>query len=85
MISQIVPPSLQSTTLAEYEFFLCATHFLGDGMALHQCANNFFTLLGSGNTQSELITILNDEWHARVGKIKDEVSVPINNTTVIKV
>jgi len=75
MISQIVPPSLQSTTLAEYEFFLCATHFLGDGMALHQCANNFFTLLGSGNTQSELITILNNEWHARVGKITDESGV----------
>ncbi|BGO96573.1 2-methylcitrate dehydratase [Rhodotorula toruloides ATCC 204091] len=29
----------------EYDFFLFSTHFLGDGMALHATANEFFTLL----------------------------------------
>ncbi|KAF4623417.1 hypothetical protein D9613_002249 [Agrocybe pediades] len=31
----------------DYDFLICATHFLGDGMALHQFANDFFSLLGS--------------------------------------
>ncbi|GAA5993870.1 hypothetical protein JCM5350_006826 [Sporobolomyces pararoseus] len=31
----------------EYDFFLFSTHFLGDGMALHSTANEFFTLLAS--------------------------------------
>lgn len=32
----------------EYNFWLFATHFLGDGMALHTTANEFFELLGGG-------------------------------------
>ncbi|GAA6061049.1 hypothetical protein JCM10212_004623 [Sporobolomyces blumeae] len=31
----------------EYDFLLYSTHFLGDGMALHSTANEFFTLLSS--------------------------------------
>ncbi|GAA5896360.1 uncharacterized protein JCM6883_006879 [Sporobolomyces salmoneus] len=33
--------------IQEYDFFLYSTHFLGDGMALHSTANEFFTLLAS--------------------------------------
>ncbi|GAA5843624.1 hypothetical protein JCM5353_007284 [Sporobolomyces roseus] len=33
----------------EYDFFLYSTHFLGDGMALHSTANEFFTLLSDPN------------------------------------
>lgn len=32
--------------MQKYDFFMLATHFLGDGMALHTTANEFFTLLG---------------------------------------
>lgn len=32
----------------EYNVWLFATHFIGDGMALHSMANEFFTLLQGG-------------------------------------
>ncbi|GJN92274.1 hypothetical protein Rhopal_005304-T1 [Rhodotorula paludigena] len=32
----------------EYDLFLLSTHFIGDGMALHTTANDFFTLLAGG-------------------------------------
>ncbi|BGP12548.1 hypothetical protein JCM10213v2_000465 [Rhodosporidiobolus nylandii] len=34
----------------DYDLFLLSTHFLGDGMALHTTANEFFTLLGSSSS-----------------------------------
>ncbi|GAA5969180.1 hypothetical protein JCM11641_007500 [Rhodosporidiobolus odoratus] len=42
-----------STEEQEYDFLLFSTHFLGDGMALHTTANEFFTLLG-GSAESSL-------------------------------
>ncbi|KAF7311038.1 hypothetical protein HMN09_00647300 [Mycena chlorophos] len=57
---------------ANFDLLLCATHFLGDGMALHQCANDFFTLLSS---QASLEMMLNDEWEKRVGSIKAKESL----------
>ncbi|GAA6031973.1 hypothetical protein JCM8097_003368 [Rhodosporidiobolus ruineniae] len=36
----------------EYNLFLLSTHFLGDGMALHTTANEFFALLGASSTAS---------------------------------
>jgi hypothetical protein len=47
------------------DFMICATHFLGDGMALHQFANDFFTLLGSALDQVGLASVLAAEWLAR--------------------
>jgi len=47
------------------DFLICATHFLGDGMALHQFANDFFTLLGSALDQAGLASVLAAEWLAR--------------------
>ncbi|GAA5894333.1 hypothetical protein JCM5296_005141 [Sporobolomyces johnsonii] len=37
--------SSASDEMQEYDFFLLSTHFLGDGMALHTTANEFFSLL----------------------------------------
>ncbi|KAG7099636.1 hypothetical protein E1B28_001462 [Marasmius oreades] len=48
----------------EYDLLICATHYLGDGMALHQFAHDFFTLLGN-HTEGELREILQEEWETR--------------------
>ena len=45
-----------------YDFMICATHFLGDGMALHQFANDFFVLLGSCMDETTLLEKLTIEW-----------------------
>ncbi|PPQ78049.1 hypothetical protein CVT25_015594 [Psilocybe cyanescens] len=55
-----------------YEFLICATHFLGDGMALHQFANDFFSLLGSSIGLVDLNQKLLTEWSERCsnGQVK---------------
>ena len=45
-----------------YDLMICATHFLGDGMALHQFANDFFVLLGSYMNEMALLEKLIIEW-----------------------
>ena len=40
------------------EFMLLATHFLGDGMALHTFMNEFYTLLGSDKSSQDLIDMI---------------------------
>lgn len=35
----------------EYDLFLLSTHFLGDSMALHTTANEFFELLAADGTK----------------------------------
>lgn len=57
------------------DFLICATHFLGDGMALHQFANDFFTLLGSTLSQENLATQLSVEWSERCSNIKNAVNM----------
>ncbi|THV07508.1 hypothetical protein K435DRAFT_788427 [Dendrothele bispora CBS 962.96] len=47
--------------LSEYDLLICATHFLGDGMALHSFANEFFSLLCSSDVKG-LQDILSFEW-----------------------
>ncbi|GAA5849079.1 hypothetical protein JCM3766R1_002291 [Sporobolomyces carnicolor] len=39
--------SNDSDEIQDYDFFLFSTHFIGDGMALHTTANEFFTLLAA--------------------------------------
>ncbi|KAH9486485.1 hypothetical protein JR316_0000550 [Psilocybe cubensis] len=51
-----------------YDFLICATHFLGDGMALHQFANDFFLLLGSSLDLVDLNKKLFSEWSERYSK-----------------
>ncbi|KAJ8702249.1 hypothetical protein PTI98_000985 [Pleurotus ostreatus] len=57
------------------EWIVCATHFLGDGMALHQFANDYFSLFGSSKSDDELEAIMQDEWAMRWKKIPEECSV----------
>jgi len=72
-------PEAPDTPSPNHEFFICAAHFLGDGMALHQFANDFFTLLGSSKTIDELETLLRDEYKTRLGQALDEASVLPSN------
>ena len=51
----------------EYEWFMCAAHFIGDGMALHAFANDFFGLLGSSMSDQELSELMILEWEKRWG------------------
>ncbi|KAF9654197.1 hypothetical protein BDM02DRAFT_3086110 [Thelephora ganbajun] len=52
---------------SEFDLLICAAHFLGDGMALHQFAHDFFTLLASQNSVQDLEEILGKEWLERWG------------------
>ncbi|KAF8167602.1 hypothetical protein B0H34DRAFT_645497 [Crassisporium funariophilum] len=52
-------------SVRNYDFLFCATHFLGDGMALHQFANDFFGLLGGPSDQAALMVRLAAEWSIR--------------------
>ncbi|KAI0375191.1 hypothetical protein BV20DRAFT_1009355 [Pilatotrama ljubarskyi] len=60
----------------EYELLICAMHFLGDGMALHQFANDFFGLLGGAKSDDELRDMLEEEWHARWSNAPEECVLP---------
>jgi len=51
----------------DHELLICAAHFIGDGMALHQFANDFFGLLG-GSSQEDLDQLVVDEWKRRWGQ-----------------
>ncbi|KAJ7492479.1 hypothetical protein FB451DRAFT_1336381 [Mycena latifolia] len=55
-----------------FDLLLCATHFLGDGMALHQFANDFFGLLASDRADGDIECMLTDEWYSRWGGNKDD-------------
>ncbi|KAK0208750.1 hypothetical protein DFS33DRAFT_1372027 [Desarmillaria ectypa] len=59
-----------------HDILICATHFLGDGMALHQFANDFFSTLGSSKDEHELMGILRTEWETRCNKADDEYALP---------
>jgi len=54
---------------------LCTTHYLGDGMALHNTANDFFNLLASGKSEDELRLMLSEEWQVRWGSVPHEMNV----------
>ena len=64
----------QTTDIREFDLLICAAHFLGDGMALHRFANEFFTLLagpdeatGSERTTDALVDLVRREWEALWG------------------
>jgi hypothetical protein len=58
----------------QYELLICAMHFIGDGMALHQFANDFFCLLGCEKTAPELELQLETEWRERWASNGNDVS-----------
>jgi len=62
-------PDQDFNRVFEYELFICAAHFIGDGMALHQFANDFFGLLGGASSQEELDQLVSNEWKQHLGQI----------------
>jgi hypothetical protein len=75
--ASVQPGENELTESQQYDLLICATHFLGDGMALHQFANDFFSLLGSSKSQHELQTVLKDEWSSRWGAKVDNDASPL--------
>ncbi|KAI0936794.1 hypothetical protein AcV5_004842 [Taiwanofungus camphoratus] len=59
----------------QYELLICAMHFLGDGMALHQFANDFFGILGSEKSEAELDSMLEEEWRSRWHNAANDVNI----------
>ncbi|OBZ78702.1 hypothetical protein A0H81_01213 [Grifola frondosa] len=69
-----VPPEDEAER--QFELLICAMHFLGDGMALHQFANDFFSLLGSEKSDVELNAVLAQEWQNRWGNTDQDNVLP---------
>jgi len=63
--------SVSECHIQDYELLICATHFLGDGMALHNFANDFFGLLGGPKSENELEAVLQHEWKRQWGNDND--------------
>ncbi|THH02591.1 hypothetical protein EW026_g309 [Hermanssonia centrifuga] len=63
------------TSMRQHELLICAVHFMGDGMALHQFANELFGLLGSDKSEDELETMLDEEWKSRWGNESNDASI----------
>jgi len=62
-----------------HELLICAAYFLGDGVALHQFANDFFSLLGSAKTDRELETEVHYECQRHWGNSFDGISMIPNS------
>ncbi|PIL31758.1 hypothetical protein GSI_06462 [Ganoderma sinense ZZ0214-1] len=60
----------------QYELLICAMHFLGDGMALHAFANDFFGLLGGDKSEADLQQLLQEEWRLRWANAPEECVLP---------
>lgn len=66
-------PTFSGDDVQEYDLLICATHFVGDGMALHTFANEFFRLIagkdknGNEKTTEEIEEMLEQEWVTRWG------------------
>ncbi len=66
--------------IREYDWMMCAAHFLGDGMALHRSADDFFTLLAGnksaeerrGWSTEELEGLVKTEWEKRWGSGRED-------------
>lgn len=60
-------PVVSEEDWTNFDLLICTTHFVGDGMALHQFANDFFTMLSSKKETNELFDLLKEEWRIRYG------------------
>jgi hypothetical protein len=56
-----LPNGTETENSQEFDLLICAAHFIGDGMALHTFANQFFGLLGSTLRDHELRNLLQQE------------------------
>lgn len=64
--------SHHSTNL-NYDMMICVTHFSGDGMSIHQLANDFFVLLGSCMDKTALLEKLTAEWSEKYTNVFERV------------
>lgn len=75
----------ENASIGRFDVLFAAMHYLGDGMALHQCANDFFRLVASDKSDDELATVLEDEWEGRIGKdatkVRPESVLPVSLET----
>jgi hypothetical protein len=66
----------------KYDILIATTHYIGDGMALHNFATEFFTLLSSqvGPAQLSLDVLLKAEWNKRCHStaFKSKQALPLN-------
>ena len=69
----------EAERVRQFELLICAMHFLGDGMALHAFANDFFALLGGEKTEEGLQELLEEEWRARWATAPEEVGLPLTS------
>lgn len=60
-------------SVVRFDVLFAAMHYLGDGMALHQCANDFFRLVTGDKSDDALAKVLEDEWEARIGRYTTEI------------
>ncbi|KAF8899028.1 hypothetical protein BD779DRAFT_1607630 [Infundibulicybe gibba] len=60
------------------DFLICATHFLGDGMALHQFANDFFGLLGGPQSNDALLRLFEGELQTRISTANEATALPLS-------
>ncbi|TFK56650.1 hypothetical protein OE88DRAFT_1730120 [Heliocybe sulcata] len=56
---------LPTEELYDYTIFMCAAHFIGDGMSLLDLCKTLFDILGSDKTTCQLEGQLRDEWHVK--------------------
>ncbi|KAI9435803.1 hypothetical protein H4582DRAFT_1817187 [Lactarius indigo] len=63
--------------VTDYELFICAAHYIGDGIAANQFANDFFGLLSCANSQEAMEQLAADEWKQRCGRrLPPDVPLP---------
>ncbi|WWC92334.1 uncharacterized protein L201_007288 [Kwoniella dendrophila CBS 6074] len=62
-------------TKREYEIMLCATHYLGDGMALHSFMNEFYILLGNETLSTEKLSEMIQE-KLNIFGVDGQVEIP---------
>lgn len=72
----IAPQDEASVPEAQCDILICAMHFIGDGMALHTFANDFFGLLGSDRSDADLNAMLQEDWEMRWRDKQSDVSSP---------
>ncbi|KAI4528284.1 hypothetical protein K525DRAFT_184536 [Schizophyllum commune Loenen D] len=65
------PLDTSPNSAPNHDILICATHFLGDGMALHTFANDFFGLLGGCVSEVELSKLVEDEWRVAVERASE--------------
>jgi hypothetical protein len=56
-----LPNGIETENGQDFDLLICAAHFIGDGMALHTFADQFFGLLGGALSENGLRDLLEHE------------------------